>query len=190
MWRCFSRFIALSVDHPSPNLSSLRLQLPGAVNHASFMIGLKGRNKSHCSVIMRNREKEFGMEANSYSKKRFTKFPFEISDGDRLYVSCERVCLTLLWNRTAWSKLFQMYLFLQAAIQNTCGQLVFFSMVLFLLGYLKRINDAVSLYCTQSHSSDFCKLFTKWHIGNSCFKEHTRHHSAHLDVYTPTKKLK
>lgn len=52
---------------------------------------------------------------------------FESSDGDRLCMRCRKglVIVTVKYNSSVLSQPFQMYLFLQATIQNTCCQLVF-----------------------------------------------------------------
>lgn len=100
-------------------------------------------------------------------------FPLKVQDGDWLCMYCGKglVIVTMKYNSSFLSQPFQMYLFLQATIQNTCCQLVLFSSrVDYLDTPKKHISDAVFFYWVQTCSRHFHKLFTKGHIGSSCSK--------------------
>lgn len=101
-------------------------------------------------------------------------------------------CLCLLivtaeYNRPVISQPFQMYLLLQATLQNTCYQLVSFSNRVYYLDNQKKKKKKMWVVqfffnCTQSCFHHFHKLFRKWHIESSCTKKmgtsHTPQHTS------------
>lgn len=100
---------------------------------------------------------------------QFRVGPFESSDADRPCMHCTKglVIVTMKYNSSVLSQPFQMYLFLQATIQNICCQLLSFSSRVSYLDTTKK----PFFYCTQRRFHHFHKLFTKSHIESSCSKK-------------------
>lgn len=119
-------------------------------------------------LVQRHVSTTFQLWSDQWRREHMS--PFESSDGDWLRMH-RRQGLVIVINTTFLSQPFQMYLFLQTTVQNTCSQLVTFSSRL-LLGYP---NNTPVFFCSaQSCSHHFHKLFTKWHIESSCSKKRSR----------------